>query len=83
MPQVPPPIVKERARRLREASARRRSAWLERLIGTEQKILVERDGFGHSECFAPVSVTGFTENGSVVSVRISGRKDDVLVGEPV
>jgi threonylcarbamoyladenosine tRNA methylthiotransferase MtaB len=83
MPQVPPPIVKERARRLREASARRRSAWFERLIGTEQKVLVERDGFGHSESFAPVRVNGPAENGSVASVRISGRTDDVLLGEPV
>jgi threonylcarbamoyladenosine tRNA methylthiotransferase MtaB len=57
MPQVAPPVVKERARRLREATARRREAWLQSLVGTTQRVLVEReDGFGHAENFAPVRV---------------------------
>ena len=57
MPQVPPAIAKARARRLREASARRREAWLPGLVGTTQKVLVERDnGFGHAENFAPVQI---------------------------
>ena len=54
MPPVPPPAVRERARRLREASARRRTAWLERLVGTPQRVLMEKGGFGHTESFAPV-----------------------------
>jgi threonylcarbamoyladenosine tRNA methylthiotransferase MtaB len=54
MPAVPPPVVKERARRLREACARRRTAWLQGLVGTRQRVLVERDGSGHAENFAPV-----------------------------
>ena len=57
MPQVPPPLVKERARRLREATARRRAAWLDSMVGTRQRVLVEReDGSGHGENFAPVRV---------------------------
>jgi len=57
MPQVPSAAVKERARRLRDATARRRSAWLRSLVGTQQRVLVEReDGFGHAENFAPVRV---------------------------
>jgi threonylcarbamoyladenosine tRNA methylthiotransferase MtaB len=56
MPQVPPKVVKERARRLREASARRRAAWLEGLVGTRQRVLIEKYGFGHSENFAPVQL---------------------------
>jgi threonylcarbamoyladenosine tRNA methylthiotransferase MtaB len=54
MPQVPPAIVRERARRLREACARRKAAWLEGLVGTRQRVLVERNGSGHAENFAPV-----------------------------
>jgi threonylcarbamoyladenosine tRNA methylthiotransferase MtaB len=54
MPQVPPPVVKERARRLREACARRQRMWLEGLVGTRQRVLVEKDGMGHAENFAPV-----------------------------
>ena len=55
MPQVAPAVVKERARRLREACARRRAAWLEGLVGTRQRVLVEKDGRGHAENFAPVA----------------------------
>ena len=56
MPQVPPPIAKARARRLRAACAARKAAWLEGLVGTRQRVLVEKDGFGHAENFAPVRV---------------------------
>ncbi|MDP8912066.1 MAG: tRNA (N(6)-L-threonylcarbamoyladenosine(37)-C(2))-methylthiotransferase MtaB, partial [Pseudomonadota bacterium] len=44
MPQVPASVVKERARRLRQASSGRKADWLKRLIGTRQRVLVERDG---------------------------------------
>jgi threonylcarbamoyladenosine tRNA methylthiotransferase MtaB len=54
MPQVPVPVVKERARRLREACAGRWAAWLEGLVGTRQRVLMEKGGRGHSENFAPV-----------------------------
>jgi threonylcarbamoyladenosine tRNA methylthiotransferase MtaB len=57
MPAVPAAAVKARARRLREATERRRALWLQALVGTEQKVLVEReDGTGHAENFAPVRV---------------------------
>jgi len=56
MPQVPSAVVKERARRLREACARRKAAWLRGLVGTTQRVLVEKDGRGHAENFAPVLV---------------------------
>jgi threonylcarbamoyladenosine tRNA methylthiotransferase MtaB len=58
MPQVAPQVVKARARRLREAAARRRAAWLAGMVGTTQKVLVERGGTGHAENFAPVRITG-------------------------
>ncbi|HEY0026562.1 MAG TPA: tRNA (N(6)-L-threonylcarbamoyladenosine(37)-C(2))-methylthiotransferase MtaB [Allosphingosinicella sp.] len=57
MPQVAPQVVKERARALREASARRRDGWLAGLVGTRQRILLERGGLGHTESFAPVRVS--------------------------
>ncbi|MGZ8337209.1 MAG: tRNA (N(6)-L-threonylcarbamoyladenosine(37)-C(2))-methylthiotransferase MtaB [Allosphingosinicella sp.] len=57
MPPVDPQRVKTRARALREASARRRAAWLAGMVGTRQRVLVEReDGGGHAENFAPVRV---------------------------
>jgi len=56
MPQVAPAAVKARARRLREACARRKATWLEGMVGTVQRVLVEKDGRGHAENFAPVQV---------------------------
>jgi threonylcarbamoyladenosine tRNA methylthiotransferase MtaB len=56
MPQVAPAVVKQRARRLREACAERKAAWLQSLIGTTQRVLVEKDGIGHAENFAPVEI---------------------------
>ena len=54
MPPVAPAVVKERARRLREACARRKAAWLQGMVGTRQRVLMEKDGRGHAENFAPV-----------------------------
>ncbi len=98
MPRVPPPVVKERARRLREAPARRRAAWLEGLVGTGQKVLIERDGRGHAENFAPVQLRHPSEgwgpsgarmdaglrwhDGEVVAMRITSLESDTLVGVP-
>ena len=78
MPQVPPPIAKARARRLREACARRKAAWLEGLVGSRQRVLVEKDGFGHAENFAPVRVNGAP--GEVVEARVTRVTDGMLVG---
>ena len=58
MPQVEREIVKARASRLRDAAAKRRSRWLERLVGTTPRILVEGDGIGHTDNFAPVAIAG-------------------------
>ncbi len=81
MPQVAPTVAKQRAQRLRQASASRRAVWLERLRGTRQKVLVERDsGFGHAENFAPVRVVGGSV-GTIVPVRVTGVDGDTLIGE--
>jgi threonylcarbamoyladenosine tRNA methylthiotransferase MtaB len=81
MPQVPPAIAKERARRLREASARRKAAWLEGLVGTRQRVLVEKDGIGHAENFAPVRARGAV--GAIVEVRITDVESGTLIGAPL
>ena len=98
MPLVPAPVVKERARRLREACARRKSAWLEGLLGTRQRVLVEKDGTGHAENFAPVRLRHAGEgwhphelgtdpgfrwgDGEVVEVKIAAIDGATLVGIP-
>jgi threonylcarbamoyladenosine tRNA methylthiotransferase MtaB len=85
MPQVEPKLVKERARRLREACARRKQAWLERLVGTRQRVLVEKAGFGHAENFAPVRLGHSRESGNdgeIVDVIVTGVDSEMLLGVP-
>ncbi len=86
MPLVPARIVKERARRLREATARRRALWLQGLVGTRQKVLIEReDGTGHAENFAPVKITRHSrESGNPASSsQAVPKRDPRLRGDDV
>jgi threonylcarbamoyladenosine tRNA methylthiotransferase MtaB len=72
MPAVPAPLVKERARRLREACARRRTAWLEGMVGTRQRVLMEKGGRGHCENFAPVQFRHPGESRDLGSINLGG-----------
>jgi len=87
MPQVPPHVAKARARRLREATARRKALWLQALVGTRQKVLVEReDGSGHAENFAPVRVRPGGKAkvvGAIVEARVGALDGDTLIAEAV
>jgi threonylcarbamoyladenosine tRNA methylthiotransferase MtaB len=77
MPQLARELVKARAARLRQAAADRRRRWLESLIGTRQRALIEANGKGHADNFAPVAVEG-AKRGGIGAVRITGRDEDHL-----
>jgi threonylcarbamoyladenosine tRNA methylthiotransferase MtaB len=77
MPQVPHEIAKARAARLRQAAAERRTGWLDQLVGTTQPALVEGDGTGHTDNFAPISLSG-AERGDSGAVRVTGRDETKL-----
>lgn len=80
MPQVAPAMVKARAAALRERAAARRAAWLAGLVGTEQRVLVERPGDrGHAENFAEVMLPQ-RDIGSVQQVMITNVQDGKLIG---
>jgi threonylcarbamoyladenosine tRNA methylthiotransferase MtaB len=79
MPQLPREVVRARAARLREAAAERRARWLDGLIRTRQRVLIEAPGKGHADNLAPVLVEG-AERGEIVDVRVAGRDGDHLVG---
>jgi threonylcarbamoyladenosine tRNA methylthiotransferase MtaB len=85
MPQVPQPVIKERARRLREATSRRKAAWLQSLVGTTQKVLAERGGHGHAENFAPVRIARpiSSDVGKILSFAVTGIEDGKLIGEKI
>jgi threonylcarbamoyladenosine tRNA methylthiotransferase MtaB len=72
MPQVTPQVVKERAKRLREAAARRGAVWLAGLVGTRQTVLMERGGLGHTEHFAPVTLRHPRGSGGPASLAADG-----------
>jgi threonylcarbamoyladenosine tRNA methylthiotransferase MtaB len=79
MPQLVRELVKARAARLRKASEERRTRWLESLVGSTQRVLVESGGKAHTDAFAPVAVAD-AQRGDVATVRIAGRDGDHLVG---
>jgi len=79
MPQLPREGVKARAARLREAAAARRARWLDSLVGSRQRVLVENGGKGHADNFAPVAVSG-ADKGETLAVRIASRDGDHLIG---
>jgi threonylcarbamoyladenosine tRNA methylthiotransferase MtaB len=80
MPQVPLPVRKDRAARLRARAAERRGAWLTAQIGTTTEVLVERNGRrGHSPAFADVIVSGTP--GSIVAARVTALDDGKLIAE--
>ncbi|WP_066806243.1 tRNA (N(6)-L-threonylcarbamoyladenosine(37)-C(2))-methylthiotransferase MtaB [Sphingomonas asaccharolytica] len=72
MPQVDLELRRERAATLRSASARRKAAWLDSLMGTEQQILVEAPGNrGHSTGFADFRLDQNHRTGDIISVTIT------------
>jgi threonylcarbamoyladenosine tRNA methylthiotransferase MtaB len=79
MPQVDGAVVKARAARLREAAAGRRIRWLDSLIGTLLPVLVESEGSGHSDNFAPLAIPGAVRGDSGLA-RVLSRDGGQLVG---
>jgi len=77
MPQLARELVKARAARLRAAAATRRTRWLDSLVGSTQPILVEGDGIGHTDNFAPVAITAATR-GQTGTARMEAREGDRL-----
>ncbi len=81
MPQVKSSVIKERARALRTRVATRRTEWLQSLINSRQKIVVESDGHtGHSENFAYVELDRKNAAGTIISARIEGIANGKLQG---
>jgi len=80
MPQLPFEVVKARAARLRSAAAELRSRWLDSQIGSVQTVLVEGDGTGHSDNFAPVALPDAIR-GQTGLARLIGRNGDKLAAE--
>jgi threonylcarbamoyladenosine tRNA methylthiotransferase MtaB len=71
MPQVDGRIIRERARRLREAGEAALRKRLDAEIGAERDVLIESETQGRTEHYLPVAVSG-EATGTVRRLRIAG-----------
>jgi threonylcarbamoyladenosine tRNA methylthiotransferase MtaB len=72
MPQLGAHLARERGARLRAKGDAACAAHFQTLTGCQRSVLVEKPGFGHSECFAPVAFEGSAMPGTIVPVVITG-----------
>lgn len=72
MPQLNREIAKARGARLRAKGEAALETRFRSLTGSIRSVLVEKPGFGHSECFAPVLFEGAGAPGSIVKVTVTG-----------
>jgi threonylcarbamoyladenosine tRNA methylthiotransferase MtaB len=82
MPQVDRRTIRERAARLREAGEAAHARHLAGLVGSRQRVLVEREGLGRTEGFALASIAAGAP-GDIVQASIIGVKDGRLLAEPL
>jgi threonylcarbamoyladenosine tRNA methylthiotransferase MtaB len=90
MPQLGAHLAKERGARLRAKGDAARDAHFQRMIGSTHSVLVEKPGFGHSACFAPIAFDAGAFDGaavdcgalagSIVSVTVTGTDGKHLTG---
>ena len=80
MPQLPRPVVKARAERLRAKGAEALTRHLDRQVGRTVCALVEREGLARAEDFTEVRFEGAAEPGALAAIRITGREHDRAVG---
>ena len=84
MPQLPPQIIKARAKALRDAVTAEKAAWIQALIGSRQNVAVESGGLaGHAENFAYLKLNKRMPEGSIISARVTHIEDEVLQAEVI
>ena len=72
MPQVTAAIVRERARRLREAGALALRRHLERELGARRRVLVESDCTARTEQFTTVKLRAASQSGTIIECTVAG-----------
>jgi threonylcarbamoyladenosine tRNA methylthiotransferase MtaB len=79
MPQVAKEARKERAARLRAAGQQRLEAFLQAQVGTRRRSLIERQGTGHTDQFAPIRMAAAPPPGTIAELTIQGVANGVLL----
>ncbi|WP_341914406.1 tRNA (N(6)-L-threonylcarbamoyladenosine(37)-C(2))-methylthiotransferase MtaB [Ferrovibrio terrae] len=78
MPQLPVELRRARAALLRAAADAALGRFLTSRIGAEASILVEQEGVGRDETYAPVMLPGHLVKGSIIAARIAAVRDGKL-----
>lgn len=78
MPQLPVELRKARAALLRQTADAALERFLSRRIGMEAQILVEQEGVGRDETYAPVVLPDHLTKGSIIAARIAAARDGKL-----
>jgi threonylcarbamoyladenosine tRNA methylthiotransferase MtaB len=72
MPQLDRTVVKQRARRLREAGELALRRHLDAQVGRERRVLAESRALGRTEEFMPVRLSAPATPGALIDVRVTG-----------
>jgi threonylcarbamoyladenosine tRNA methylthiotransferase MtaB len=83
MPQLDPALVRERAARLRAVGAAALKGELERRVGSDSEVLIERPGIGRAGFYAPVACPETLPAGTVADMRFNAASARQLVGAPL
>jgi threonylcarbamoyladenosine tRNA methylthiotransferase MtaB len=82
MPQLPVPLRRERAARLRAVGQRAARRFYDSRVGLTEQVLLERNGRGHTPHFAPVRLADEAgQPGELRALRIVAAGDDGLIGK--
>ncbi|WP_428248114.1 tRNA (N(6)-L-threonylcarbamoyladenosine(37)-C(2))-methylthiotransferase MtaB [Ferrovibrio sp.] len=78
MPQVPIAVRKTRAAELRRRGTVAQQRFLQSRVGREASILVEQEGLGRDETYAPVALPPGLPKGAILQSRIGAARDGKL-----
>ncbi|MEM9048342.1 MAG: tRNA (N(6)-L-threonylcarbamoyladenosine(37)-C(2))-methylthiotransferase MtaB [Pseudomonadota bacterium] len=78
MPQLAKPVIRERAAQLRALGAERVAAYLQALVGSQQRVLVESPRTGRCEGFAEIRFNAERTAGTIEAVKIAAAAADHL-----
>jgi threonylcarbamoyladenosine tRNA methylthiotransferase MtaB len=83
IPQLDPALVRERAARLRAVGATALKGELERRVGSDSEVLIERPGIGRAGFYAPVACPEVLPAGAIARMRFTAASARQLVGVPL
>jgi threonylcarbamoyladenosine tRNA methylthiotransferase MtaB len=71
MPQLPGAVVKDRARRLRDAGALALRRHLDGEVGATRRVLIELGDIGRTEQFTPVKLAASAKAGAIIELKMA------------